>query len=306
MIFIAVLLLLLIVLYFLIPKSYRIEAAVSINANAKGFQRSLMNENNWPKWWPGEATDKKNRVFSFDGLQYTIIDKTTSGIVVNISGKGETETTILEILPFPDSVVVAWKGIIHSPAIGFSRITNYFRQGKLEKDLGKLLEQIHNFYSKHENIYGIVVKEEKVLDSTLLQNYTVVQGYPTIDTIYSLIDELQKYTASQNAKQTGVPMLNISTEDSLHFLTRVAIPVDRPLQGSHHMSYKWMLPHGNILVTEIKGGPKTISRAFHQLEEYIADHTRLAPAIPFESLVTDRRVKKDTSKWITKIYYPVM
>ncbi|MFL5808473.1 MAG: hypothetical protein ACJ749_03070, partial [Flavisolibacter sp.] len=58
MVFIAVVFLILIVLYLLIPKYYRIDSAVSINANANGFQRSFMNENNWPKWWPGETTDK--------------------------------------------------------------------------------------------------------------------------------------------------------------------------------------------------------------------------------------------------------
>ena len=65
-----------------------------------------------------------------------------------------------------------------------------------------------------------------------------------------------------------------------------------------------MLP-GTALTTEVKGGPAAIRTAFLQLENYITDYQREAPLIPFESLVTDRLHEKDTSRWITRIYYPV-
>ena len=36
------------------------------------------------------------------------------------------------------------------------------------------------------------------------------------------------------------------------------------------------------------------------------DYHLTSPAISFQSLVTDRQVEKDSLKWITKIYYPIM
>jgi hypothetical protein len=42
------------------------------------------------------------------------------------------------------------------------------------------------------------------------------------------------------------------------------------------------------------------------MELYISDHERVPPAIPFLSLVTNRMLEPDSSKWITLIYYPVM
>jgi hypothetical protein len=63
---------------------------------------------------------------------------------------------------------------------------------------------------------------------------------------------------------------------------------------------------GNMLVTEVKGGQIEVNKASVQLLNYISDYNRTAPAIPFESLVTDRRKEPDSSKWITRIYYPVM
>ena len=49
-----------------------------------------------------------------------------------------------------------------------------------------------------------------------------------------------------------------------------------------------------------------IQKAYDQIQHYISDHNRVAPAISFESLVTDRRQEPDSSKWVTRIYYPVM
>jgi hypothetical protein len=67
-----------------------------------------------------------------------------------------------------------------------------------------------------------------------------------------------------------------------------------------------MLGGGNILAAEVKGGPHTIGRGFEVIEKYTEDHNRIAPAMPFQSMVTDRRREPDTSRWITKLYLPVM
>ena len=67
-----------------------------------------------------------------------------------------------------------------------------------------------------------------------------------------------------------------------------------------------MLGGGNILITEVKGGSNKINNAYKQIRNYISDYNRIAPAIPFESLVTDRSKEPDSSKWVTRIYYPVM
>jgi hypothetical protein len=65
-----------------------------------------------------------------------------------------------------------------------------------------------------------------------------------------------------------------------------------------------MIP-GKILVTEVKGGNYTTGEALKQLDIYLDDNHLSSPAIPFESLVTDRSQETDTAKWVTKIYYPI-
>jgi hypothetical protein len=41
------------------------------------------------------------------------------------------------------------------------------------------------------------------------------------------------------------------------------------------------------------------------MQQYFADYKRVAMAIPFEYLVTDRETETDTTKWVTRIYAPV-
>jgi hypothetical protein len=63
---------------------------------------------------------------------------------------------------------------------------------------------------------------------------------------------------------------------------------------------------GNILVAEVKGGVYTAEKAIEVLSVYANDKKRISPAIPYQSLVTDRMQVSDTSKWITRLFYPVI
>ena len=62
---------------------------------------------------------------------------------------------------------------------------------------------------------------------------------------------------------------------------------------------------GNILTGEVKGGTYTINQAEMELKNFVTDFKRISPAIPYQSLITNRLQEKDTTKWITKLYYPI-
>jgi hypothetical protein len=72
------------------------------------------------------------------------------------------------------------------------------------------------------------------------------------------------------------------------------------------MTSKWMMKGGNILSGEVIGGPQEIDAATKQFELYIHDYQRTIIAIPFQMLITDRTKEPDSTKWITRIYYPVV
>jgi len=72
------------------------------------------------------------------------------------------------------------------------------------------------------------------------------------------------------------------------------------------MTSKWMMKGGNILTGEVTGGQEQIEQAQKQMELYISDYQRSIIAIPFQMLITDRTKEPDSTKWVTRIYYPVV
>jgi hypothetical protein len=205
-----------------------------------------------------------------------------------------------------DSADIVWQGVLPTSYNPIKRLQKYLEAKQINKDIGILIKNMRSFFSKPENIYGFAIRQEPVIDSILVSTFATAKGYPSTAFIYNLLNQLRDYVKNQSAKETGYPMLNIGTEDSINYLTRVAIPVDKELKSSGNISYKRMLGRGKILVTEVKGGPGSISNAFYQMKNYVSDYQRVAPAIPFLSLVTDRIKEPDSSKWITRVYYPVM
>jgi hypothetical protein len=297
-------------LYLFIPSNMIISQKINLVVNAKGFNRIFPNENQWYKWWPGKILADAGKItlsFQLNKNDYTIIEKRLNSIVILINNERASFHTELYFLALtPDSITLNWEGNYKSSRMPITRLKSFYEIKKLKKDLQKVLQTINDFYSKEENIYGMQIKKDHVIDSTLISTTSTSKGYPTVESIYNLITQLKKYAAKHGAKQTGFPMLNINTSDSISYLIRVALPVDKKLKNAGTIVYRWMLGSGNILVTEVKGGIYSINNAFEELENYIMDHNRIAPAIPFQSLVTDRSKEADTSKWITRAFWPVM
>jgi len=296
-------------LYLFIPNSVSINQEVFIKSNAQGIYRNLGVENNWKQWWPGtiDKSDNLNQIFKLNSYTYTVTDKSVSNLFILIKGNHIAAKTLLHVIPLkPDSIKLIWGGKILTSKNPVKRIQKYFEAKALKKEMKKIIGKMDEFFSDNANIYGIPIKQELVVDSILVSTNAVSTGYPDTEFISNRINKLKNYIRSQSAKETGYPMLNVSTSDSINFLTKVAIPVNKRLKDSGSISYKWMLGGGKILVTEIKGGPHSIKEGFTKMEYYVNDYKRVAPAIPFQSLLTDRMKEPDTSKWITRIFYPVM
>lgn len=305
---IACLLVIIICLYLFLPGNISIDRKLDATINLKTLQRGLLDENTWKQWWPGKTVDANgSTLFEYNGSTYSISDKQLSTITLSVKKDNFSTTAAINFIP-RDEIHVIISGHINEdlPALPVSRIRAYLNSKTLSNDLGDILERIRQFYSNNDHIYGIHIEKALVKDSSLISTSGISKGYPNPPFIYKMINDLKAYALLHQAKETDYPMLNVYTQDSINFLTRVALPVDKKLPSSGKIEYKWMLGGGNILVTEVKGGPGKINEAIHQVENYITDYNRTPPAISFQSLVTDRVKEPDSTKWITKLYYPVM
>ena len=127
---------------------------------------------------------------------------------------------------------------------------------------------------------------------------------PTTEEIYSLLSGLRSYIESQNGSIQAEPILHIRPVENNQMELMVAYPTDRNLKPNATYSLKQMIP-GFLLMGDVTGGPKSIELAEKNLEFYMRDYKLQSPAIPFQTLITDRSAISDTAKWITRLNYPV-
>lgn len=301
-IIIACSLLLIISVYFFIPEKLTFSESVLARANPAGAYRCLIDKNQWSKVL-GLAVTKNT--FDYNGQRYVINEKTIDGILVNIKNKDSFDSSVIRILPLSnDSSAIVWEGSIATGLNPFKKIAIYFDEEKKLKSINDILGNIKQYLNLEENVYGIVIRKELIKDSILMYLKRTYTSYPDDKNIYETINTINKYLVSKGAQQRSYPMLNITKTNNAAYETKVALPIDKYIDGEGNIELKNLIL-GNILVTEVKGGQATILNAANAIERYITDHQLSSPGVPYQSLITNRLTEKDTSNWVTKICYPV-
>lgn len=279
--------------YIFIPGSLAISRIAYIKSAENSAYRAFADQVIRQQWWPEQTL-----------YRYEI--KGSSNIYeITMSTNGRNIPSTLVITPETVGVVrVAWRLEYHNSSNPFKRIQLANQAKQLQAEMTSILERLQTHLEKEENMYGIKVEKISVKDTLLLTTKADFPAIPSTQQVYELIRQLEQHLLKTGASATGAPMLHAQRINSQHATAMVAIPVNKVLTNEGNLVFKRMVP-GNILVTEVRGGPTTISNALIQLNNYRLDHHLESPAIPFESLITDRSKEPDTTKWITKIYYPV-
>ena len=286
--------------YLFIPGKIPLKATISLNAAFPAVSRTLIDKNSWKKWWPGES------LFNYDNQTFSIREQALSICVINIHSGKDTINSLLELVPVKnDSMTITWHAEQETSGNPFVRLSRYRQATATEKNMNEILQNMKAFFDKTINIYGFEIKRTLVADSVLISMRRSFEHSPTVQEIDAMLGDLRKYIAQNSAIEKNSPMLNVVKSDRTHYEAMTAIPVDRALPPTNVFAPKFLLKGGNILEAQIQGGPTTIENSLKELENYRSDYLLTSPAIPYQLLVTDRLKEADTTKWITKLYYPV-
>ena len=286
--------------YLFIPRKMKIEAAVPLNAALPGVYRTLINDSNWNKWWPGETP------FAYNKQTYSIKRRLFNVFDIDIYSDKDTINSQMElVLINENTMTILWNAEQISSNDPFKRFIRHRHAKQTEKNMNAILQSLKTFLQKKENIYGLDIKEALVKDSALISTRRQFDHYPNAQEVDSMIQSLKKYISQNNAIEKNSPMLNVFELGNSRYEAMTAIPVDKALPKTNEFAPKFLLKGGNILEAEIQGGTYTIEKGLKELENYRADYKFNTPAIPYQLLVTDRTKEPDTTKWITRLYYPV-
>ncbi|MEO6637368.1 MAG: GyrI-like domain-containing protein [Ginsengibacter sp.] len=294
--------------YIFIPSKITFSKVFILKTKTSIANRLLLNENYWYKWWPSPTVDKKigldKNHFAYENYNYSLNKKMINTGEVTISGENISLKSLLSIISMnSDSIVINWNSEMPKATYPLARIKSYLKAKRIKNSMTAILENFQSFLNKTENIYGFSIGQMQVKDTLLISTRFTSAVYPSTEDVYKEINMLKKYVAQEHATETGYPMLNI-IHDSSNYRAMIAIPINSAIPVKNNYEIKRMVA-GKILVAQISGGEASAKEAMKQLVYFLQDNHISSPAIPFESLVTDRSTEHDSSKWVTKIYYPI-
>jgi hypothetical protein len=277
--------------YLFIPSKLTISRAIRVNCNYSGADRWLGQEKNWVAWWPA-AGYRTGRHFSYvHEVKIDVGDSSASSWLSTLPSEN------------PDTTNIQWTCDLRAGWSPLGRVRQYQVARTIGRNMSSILENLRRTAEK-EGVYGFIIRNVSTKDSFLVIKRSAFPAYPSTSQIYGLLKDLQEYSSHEDAKETGYPMVNITPSGKDLFQVMVALPVDKELKAKGGISPRKMV-NGQFLVTEVKGGPAIIDEALGQMKNYVEDHHQATMAIPFQSLVTDRSREPDSSRWVTRLYYPV-
>ncbi|MES2775508.1 MAG: GyrI-like domain-containing protein [Bacteroidota bacterium] len=295
--------------YVFIPGVIRFSKIEKVPANSEEvfihFADSVLRQK-WMNKTPGETFGKNDgNLFVFKNDSFEILNIHAPAFNVLIGNDAtKLNSQVLMVPEGVDSTIIIWESEITAGSNPISRIGNYLKASKIKSRFSEILESYHSYVSVPANVYSFPIETTKVKDTILITQRKLFRSSPTIAEVYSMVEKLEGYAKTNGAELTNAPMLNITVLDSTQIQCTVAIPIDKVIAKEGDMYISKMVP-GKILVETVKGGPATIKYAYQRLLDYFRQHKHISPALSFESMVTNRVKEADTSKWVTKIYYPI-
>ena len=258
-------------IYIFIPGQLEVSTVKVVKCNASGAARVIYPDTGRRKWWP--AT-----------LGYPI-----AGAVINVFPLGGVDSTILRM-----------HSVVRTSLNPFKRVRQYGDAFRMKSAMSLVLSELGPFLEKSKNIYGMDVQDSMSRDSAVVKTEIVSFSYPDTAEIYRAIRSIRSYISHQKAKETGYPMMNVVKVKDGSFKTMIAIPCDRMLAKTENFLSLRFVPW-KVLTGEVHGGTSVAEEAMRQLRFYLDDHQKTAMAIPFQSLVTERNLEPDTSRWVTRV-----
>lgn len=274
-----------------IPRTQALSQSILVPSNADGVSRFISREKDWSKWMTF-SDGRLGRVFAH-AVEVRIPAGDTS-IGSWITGLPSDHT---------DTAKIEWRLSLDAGWNPLARIQAYRALGSLKDSIDRSLVSLRDLIGK-EGVYGIDIREATTTDSFLIMKKTAFNAQPTTEELYGLFHEIHAYGTRYGVAKSGNPMVNVTQTAQDQFLVSAALPVDRKVPTTTEFLSR-SLVHGKYLMTEVKGGPWTIGETFRKMQNYVDDHQRTPMAIPFQSLVTDRSMEKDTAQWVTKVYFPI-
>ena len=292
--------------YFLIPSTIKISTFLVSNTHELTAIRLLNDPSLFVKSM-SKHYDSNRHKFIIDDIEFTPKAALSNIIEIDVATKAlQTKSFITANAVTKETAAIHWFAEIKTSWNPFQRWNDYQEAVKLKKATAQLLNQLNTFVEQPVNIYGWDIKEISLKDTTLISTKFISKQLPSTSQVYSIADALTLYLNGFHKQAANDPMVTVLENPTNDYTIMVGLSFNGTIPETANYRIKRMPTNGKMFVADIIGGPVTIQNGYAALKTYLLDSKRPSPAVPFELLKTNRRQVTDTSKWETRIYYPVM
>lgn len=292
-------------IYILIPARLKISKVIVIESSERILLDHLNTYEKRKKWWPGEAEHQDTATMKLNTFLFHFSSPGFNTAHVEINDGHLHMNSVISFSRLDKTTMeVAWMAEMHTGLNPVKKVMQYLEAKKIKSFMNQALQHLGNYLRKPENVYGIKIKRGTVKDTLLLTREKTFIKYPTTAEIYNIIQSIKYRISAAGLQQTNFPMLNVHRTYKENYQVTVSLPVNKLTDPGNGITLKRMVA-GNILIAEITGGKKLIEEGFNQLNLYLQDFKLVSPAMPYEQLVTNRLSEPDSSKWKTRLYYPI-
>ena len=316
---------LLVIVSFLLPKTYKVERSVFIKADKSVVYSLIGYFDKWDIWTPWTKAIDSTAVFELIGKDGEV------GTQRKWTGKilGQGEMTITNIIPDQlfvydlafnhgkykskgkiviesqtDSVKVTW---FDEGDLGYNPINRYFGlfMGKMmgpnfEKGLSKL-KTVAEERKDWPKIEEKMMPEQVVLlirDSAEIKTYTQVMG--------KAYGEIMACIKGNKLTCNGSPFAIYIKWDSITMssVMDIGIPVEKAEKGNGRIRVE-KLPAQKVVISTYFGPYDKTAPVYYALDQYIKESGMQQAGGPWEIYVTNPKQEKDPMKVRTDILFPV-
>jgi hypothetical protein len=314
-------------LYLFIPARIEVRKVVPVKCNVAAAARVLADTDRWNRWWPGGGGPERrvpdsglgpdayggepyrsadgHPVYAYGNVGYAVSQRLLRSAAMEIDEDGRRTPSMLIAVPHRgiDSCFLQWSFDRNAGWNPIARLKDYWDARRIHADMGVILDGLRHYLETDSLLYGFPITPSRVYDTLVAETGRKLAAYPATGDIYSVVQQLEDFVKGYGARVVGHPIMNIK-QDSGKWLLRVAVPVDRRGVERNGVIFHYMPKMALFLQADVHGGEWSVRHGLQQMEYYISDHQKTRMAIPFLSLLTDRRAEPDTAKWVTRIDYP--
>ncbi len=302
----AILLIIVILFY---PFSIQVTKNEAISLPNATFDRLLMQEKWFTNWWIKELKAKKinDSIFEYKGIQFKVKQKMYAIYRIDlVSSSTYLQSNLFQIAVTKDSTKLTWILILPPHINPIKKWHEYQNSIRIGNALQDILESLKDYLNQSENVYGLSIKKNQLVNGFYLTTKWEHRYAPTLDDIYNHIYKLKVFAQTKGAIIIDSPMYHQEAPYKDIITCMVGIPINKEINGEGNIYMKIMPVHGNILSSTVTGGKQKIAHSFNTMALYVSEYQKTTMAIPYEIFLTNRLAIRDSNQWQTKLIMPIM